>query len=316
MPAALSSSARLLAVGGAGRMDHQRFGVADVGQMRGELDRLDELSRRRMSAFYAESQNRPAAARQIFLRHFIIRMRGQARIVHPSHQRMRFQKFRHGQGVFAMPRHAQMKRFQSLQEQKRIERAEHAAHVAQPVRPAGDDVAQLADGLVKNRAVVGRIGLGELRPFFRLLRPVESAAVDNRPADARAVPADKLRQAVYGNVDAVIERLKKHRREHRVVAHHRQAMLVGHIGNGLVVEHVVLRIGQRFDIHRPGVGPNGSGNFLGIFGIDESHVDTQSLEGLRKQRDCAAVKRRRGNDVPAGMHQIPQCNGDRLLPAG
>ena len=38
---------RLLAVGGAGRMDHQRLGVADVGQVRGQLDRLDELFRRR-----------------------------------------------------------------------------------------------------------------------------------------------------------------------------------------------------------------------------------------------------------------------------
>ena len=184
------------------------------------------------------------------------------------------------------------------------------------MRAAGNDVAQLAHGLMENRAVVGRIRLGELRPFFRLPGPVESAAVDNRPADARAVTADKLRQAVYGDVDAIIERLKKYRREHGVIAHHGQAVLVGRVGNGLVVEHVVFRIGQRFDVHRPGVGSNGVGDFFGICCIDESHIDTQSLEGLGQKRDRAAIKRGRGNDVPAGMDQIPQGHGNRLLPAG
>ena len=175
---------------------------------------------------------------------------------------MRFQELRHGQGVFAMPRHPQVQRFQPLQEQKRVERAQHAAQVAQPVRAAGDDVAQLADRLVEDRAVVRGIGLGELRPFLRLLGPVEPAAVDDHPADARAVAADELRRAVDRDVDAVVERPEKHRRQHRVVADHRQAVRVGHVGDRLVVEHVVLRIGQRFDVHRPGVGPNGRGDVL------------------------------------------------------
>ena len=107
---------RLLAVGSAGRMDDQGFGVADIGQMRGQFDRLDKFPRGRVAAFHAESQNRAAAAGQVFFRHFMIRMRGQARIVDPSDQRVRLQKSGHGQGVFAMPRHAQMKRFQTLQE--------------------------------------------------------------------------------------------------------------------------------------------------------------------------------------------------------
>ena len=50
MPAACKFLGRLLAVGGAGRMDHQRLGVADVGQVRGQLDRLDELPRRLAAA--------------------------------------------------------------------------------------------------------------------------------------------------------------------------------------------------------------------------------------------------------------------------
>ena len=79
---------RLLAMGRAGRVDHQGLGVADVGQVRSELDRFDKLPRSRVAAFHAESQNRAAAAGQIFLRHLVIRMRRQSRIVHPSHQGM------------------------------------------------------------------------------------------------------------------------------------------------------------------------------------------------------------------------------------
>ena len=127
--------------------------------------------------------------------------------------------------------------------------------------------------------MIRRIGLVELRPKFRLLRPIEAAAIDDRPADARAVPADEFRQAIDHDVDAVIERPQQQRRD-RVVADHRQALGMGDVGDRPVVEHVVLRIGHRFDIHRPGVRPNGLGDVLRIGGIDERHLDAQPLESL------------------------------------
>ena len=57
---------RLLAVGGRGGMDDQRLGVADVGQVRGQLGRLDELLRGRPAALDAEAQDRPRALARYF----------------------------------------------------------------------------------------------------------------------------------------------------------------------------------------------------------------------------------------------------------
>src|SRR5690348_13726722 len=46
-----------LAMGGAGGMDHQRLRVADIGEMRGKLQRVDELAAGRAAAFHAEADH-------------------------------------------------------------------------------------------------------------------------------------------------------------------------------------------------------------------------------------------------------------------
>ena len=55
-------------VRGRRRMDHQRAAVADVGQVREELQRLDERRALRARALEVEAEHRAAAARQQPLR--------------------------------------------------------------------------------------------------------------------------------------------------------------------------------------------------------------------------------------------------------
>ncbi len=167
------------------------------------------------------------------------------------------------------------------------------AQVAEPVRAAGDDVAQLSDRVVENRAVIRRVGLGELRPLVGLAGPIELAAVDDHAADARAVAADELRGAINRDVDAVVERPQQDRRQHRIVANDRQAVLVGHVGNRLEIQNVVLGVGHRLDVNGPRVRLHGPGDALRIGGVDEGDLDPQPLEGLGEERDRAAVEGRR-----------------------
>ena len=106
------------------------------------------------AALDAETEDRPHAFAQVLLPQFVAGMRRQARIVDPRHQRVRLQMPGQRQGVLTVPRHPQMQRLQPLQEEEAVERADRPAQVAEPVRAAGEDVAQLPHRVVKNRPVI------------------------------------------------------------------------------------------------------------------------------------------------------------------
>ncbi len=57
-----------LAVRGRGRMDDQRAGVADIGEVREQLDVGDELDAGVVAALEAEGEHRARALRHVFLR--------------------------------------------------------------------------------------------------------------------------------------------------------------------------------------------------------------------------------------------------------
>ncbi len=68
-----------LAMRGAGGMDDQRLGVADIGEMARKPQRLDEARPRRPSALDAEGDDRAGAARQQPLRQLVVGMARRAR---------------------------------------------------------------------------------------------------------------------------------------------------------------------------------------------------------------------------------------------
>ena len=95
-------------------MDHQALGIADIGQVREELQRIDEAASGFQAALDAEGQNAPGAERQIALRQRVIAAGGQSGIVHPGHVIGLLQKLRHGQRVARVRFHAQLQRLESL----------------------------------------------------------------------------------------------------------------------------------------------------------------------------------------------------------
>src|ERR1700676_4794560 len=54
------------------RMDDQRLGIADIGQMRQELDRLDESHAGRGASFNAKSKDASRTSREVALRQRLV----------------------------------------------------------------------------------------------------------------------------------------------------------------------------------------------------------------------------------------------------
>src|SRR5450432_1435450 len=76
---------RELRVGGRGRVDGQCLGVAHVGQVRYELEAVDEAAAHRRAPLNAEAQDRARASRQILLGAAQLAARLEPRVVHPGH---------------------------------------------------------------------------------------------------------------------------------------------------------------------------------------------------------------------------------------
>ena len=84
-----------LDMGGRGRVDHQRLGVADIGQVRGQRAALDEAGARRAAALDPEADDRAGAAGQQALGERVVGVARQARVDDPGDRRVRAQEVEH-----------------------------------------------------------------------------------------------------------------------------------------------------------------------------------------------------------------------------
>src|SRR5581483_4150489 len=66
-------------------MDDQALGIADVGDMREEIDAVDQLHAGRIAALEAEGEDRAGALGQVFPGELVILVRWQAGVIHPRH---------------------------------------------------------------------------------------------------------------------------------------------------------------------------------------------------------------------------------------
>ena len=305
-------------MGRAGRVDAQGLRIPDVRQVRQETHAVDELLPGFHTTLDAEAQNRSAATGQVLAGVGVEWMAGQARVVHPLHGRVLFEMPSDRERVLTVPRHPQVQCLQTLQKQEGREGAHAASHVAQKMRPALQDVRDVADrldGLGKHDAVIGRVGFGEFRPLRGLGRPIEVARIDDTAADMEPVPPDELRAAVHVDVDPVLERPKQRRRRHGVVAEQRKPALVGDTGDLDVVRHIVLGVADRLDEDATGVGVHQLPDRLGLGRIEELHRDAQLRQRLGEERPGPAVEAGRRDEVLSGVADVQDRRGNREHPA-
>ena len=135
-------------------MYHQAAGVADIGEMREHLQAVDKLLARFVAALDAEREDRSGALRHVFLRQVVIRAGRQRRILHPCDRLVSLEEFRRCHRVLDMTFHTHAERLNSLEEQKRVERAHAGAEIAQALHTRTDDERDGAKRLPKVHAMV------------------------------------------------------------------------------------------------------------------------------------------------------------------
>ncbi len=292
-----------LLVRGAGRVDDECFGIADVGQVRAEFAGVDELFARFHSALDAEAENRTFAVGQVLGRVGLVGVVGQSGVVHPFHGVVRFQELGNLESVFAVAWHPQVERFDSHQEQECGERAHRGPGVAEPVGADVDvvgDVAHSTQVLFENGTMIGRRRGAELRPFLRLIRPLEVTAVDDRTADVHTVAAQELRRAVDHDVDTVVDRTQQHWGHHGIVAEDRQRTVwrrVGGVGDGFEIRHIVARVSDALHVDQASVLVDESVDVFGFVRIEEANFDAEVFQGLGEQGPRSTIQRCAADDV-------------------
>ena len=210
---------------GRARVDDERARVADVGQVRAQLDAADERLARLAAALAAEREHRARALRQVLLRQRVVGIVSQAGVADPAHARVLVQPLGDALGVGHVGVHAQRQRLHPLQDQEGVERRQHAAEVAQALDAQLGREAVLAEVVPVAEVAVGRHRLGHHREVAVV--PREAAGVDDRAADRGAVAAEVLGGRVHDDVGAVLERAAQVRAGERGVDRQRDAGVVG-----------------------------------------------------------------------------------------
>ena len=291
------------------RVDHQRLGVADVGQVAQELAGVDELFASRCSPLHAKREDARCAGRaihstELLLREVEIRRIRQTGVIDPRHLRVALQKLRHRQRVAAVLAHAQVQGFGALQQLPSVHGREHAAKGAVDLHARLHGVAKVAKGLIKLHAVVRAAGLHHLGELAVV--PGELATLHHHAAHGRAVAADVFGGAVHHDVGAQRQRVAQVRAGHGVVNDERHAVRMRHLGHGRDVEHVDQRVADGLAVHSAGVGAHGACKVFGVERVHKRGLDAQTQKAHAQLPHGAAVERAGCHDVVPGFEDGQQ----------
>ena len=293
-------------------MDHQRLGIADVGEMRKYFQRLDETLAGGAVAVDGEGEYCAAAPGQEFFRQGVIGVLGQFGVGHRLDRGMLHQELDHLARVLDMALHPQRQGLDTLQYLKRGGGAHAGAEVTQPLAPRAQR--ERGDGglLREIHAVEAFVLAADFRKLARS-DPVEGAAVDEDAADGDAVPAEEFGGGMEQQIGAVIEGFQQIGRGKSRIDHQRQAMRVRdrrHRGN---VEHVQPGVAQRLGKQRLRVGPDGGAPGVQIARLDEGGFDAEARQRVMQEIVRAAVERTGGDDVRAGAGDRREAEVQRCL---
>ena len=126
-------------MGGAGRVDSQAFGIANVCQVAEQLQPVYKAGSSLAAVLDAKSQDRSRTLGQVFLRRQVIGMALQPGVGNTFDPGMLLQEFGDSLGVAHMALHAQAERLDALQEQPGVERRLAGADIAQHLDPGFGD---------------------------------------------------------------------------------------------------------------------------------------------------------------------------------
>ena len=264
---------RELAVRGRRRVDHERAGVADVGQVAAELHGLDEPLARGPAARHPEREHRARALREVPAR----RGRGRGGRAGPPTTRSdtRGSAASHSATARALATcavHPLRQRLHALEQQERAVRRERGADVAQLLGAQLGEEAVLVEVAPPRQPAVGRDGLGHRREAA--VAPVEPPRLDDHAAERGAVAAEELGGRVDHDVGAVLDRAAQVGRGHGGVDDQRHAGVVGDLGDAREVGDLAGRVGDHLGEHQLGGRGDRRGDVGGLAARTRTSVST------------------------------------------
>ncbi len=286
----------------AGGMDHQRLGVADIGEMGDQLQAVDEAPAGGAAALDAEADDRASAARQQAPGQRVVGMARQLRMEHPGDGVGFGQEVEHAARVGHVLRHAQRQGLDPLEKLEGVGRAHAGAEIAQALGAGAHDEGLRPELRGEIDAVIAGIGLAQGRELARRL-PVEAPAIDQRAADGDAVAAQPFGRGMHDDVAAMLDRPAEIGRGEGGIDQQRQARAMRHRRHRRDVEHLEAGIAEDLGEDEPRLGPDRRGEGGGVAGIDEARGDAEARQRQLQQVDRAAIERGGRDDVAARPHQ-------------
>ena len=205
-------------------------------------------------------------------------------------------------GVLHMAVNTQRKRLGTLKQQECIERRDAGALVAQQNSANVGCKRSSAHSIDKRDAMVGGVGIGELRILARSL-PVKVAAVDDHAAKRGAVTTDELCRGVNDDVGTVLQRTEQVRGAKGIVHNDRQAVLVGNLGDCVDVGDIGVGVAQRLQIDNGGVVLNCALDLFEIMSIDKGRLNTKLRKRMLKQIVRTTVDGLLSNHMVTGLRK-------------
>ena len=290
-----------LPVRGRGRMDHQRSGITQIGNVAEDFEAVHELYASVVAALHREGEQGSRALRAYLLYPRVVRRRRQSGVGNffdPIIVRKPSSNFLSVGHVFL---HPQGERFDS---KKRVVRALGIHRHSQIAKADCDSVereCQRAESLVELQSVVGGFRLGHRRKLVRR-GPVESAGIDNRAAGDRSVPCHVFRQGMDHQGRAMLDGAAQVGRRRGVVDDQWNAVLVRYCGKRIKVRYIPARVGDGLAKQRAGVFVECRVHRIQIFRVNELGRPSESIDCSAELGDRPALQPVGGYNVATGLH--------------
>lgn len=293
---------RELLVGGGSGLDDEGLGVTDVGQVRGDLDAVDEGVAGFEAALDAKGEDGTESVEVLF-GELVAGVVGETGVADPSDFGALLEPLSELESVLAVARGAEGEGLETLKLEPSVEGAVADTEITEDFDtetdgkgPVGLEGARGREDLPEVEAVVASAGLGEERELA--VAPVEFARVDDDATNDGAVAANPLGSRVEDNVSAVLDGADNVTTVAKgVVDDQRNAGGVGNVGDGAVVGNVVGGVAEGLDVNTLGLVVDGGLDVLGLVAVDKLDLDAETREGDLEQVVLMPNERNREQNV-------------------
>ena len=289
-------------------MNHQRLRVTDVGEVAGQVHRFDEGATGIAATLHAEAEYGSRALRQVFQAALVVRVVRKPCPVHILDAWVAFQPFGDGARVVDVRLHAERERLDTLRKQECGVRGEGRPDVTQLFGPKAREERELAEVARPLESAVTRHRLVEQRELVAV--PGEATTLDDHAAEGGAVPAEKLRGRVDGDICSPFERPVQVRRRDGRVDDQRDAGGVGHLGETLDVRHLTGRVRDDLGENELRIVGDGCRVVGRVCALHKRRFDAETAEGDIQLGDRTSIQARARDDVITGSGQAGE--GDEL----